>query len=125
MGGEDKVHLFVDGSSERMALAYQRMPPAIRNSTVWCRTAEEAIQVLKDYRARLDAVSLVHDLNEFIQGDTRREDSGMEIVRMLEKSNEDWTGCTFIVHGHGVGDSKMVNRLQNAGFTATHKRFGQ
>ena len=124
MGG-DTVHLFVDGSSERMALAYQRMPDRVRNCTVWCRTAEEALGVLKDYRVRLDSVSMAHDLNEFVHEDTRREDSGMQVVRWLEHKADEWQHCTFFVHGHGTGDVKMVKRLKQAGFTAELKRFGE
>lgn len=122
---EDKVYLFVDGSPERMALAYQRMSSELQSHTVWCKTVEEAIEVLQNYRERLYFVSAAHDLNEFVKEDTRREDGGMEIVRWLTKSKEDWSHCEFVAHGHGSGDSKMVKRLKDTGFSASWRRFGE
>jgi hypothetical protein len=123
--GEDRVYLFVDGSPERMALAYQRMSNELQNNTVWCKTVKEAIGVLGGYRERLYLVSMCHDLNEFVKGDTRREDGGMEIARWLIKSKEDWSHCDFVAHGHGSGDSKMVKRLYEAGFAVSWRRFGE
>ena len=120
------LNLFVDGSHERMAVAYHRMPSDIQNSTVWARTAEEAISALKDYCKEFQVVSFVHDLNENVRGDTRRDDSGMAIVRWLEKQNsDDWKHCKFIAHGWDASDSKMVYRLDRAGFNAKWFRFGE
>jgi hypothetical protein len=71
-------------------------------------------------------ISLSHDLNEFVNGDTRREDGGMEIVRWLTKrSGRTWDHCKFIVHGHSASDAKMVKRLQKIGLTAEWRKFGE
>lgn len=123
--GEDLLILFLDGSNERMALAYQRMPEAVRNDVIWARTAEEGISVLKDYKDRLQVVYFDHDLNEDIHGDSRREDSGMEIVRWLEKQNSSTWNCKFIAHGwNETPNKKMVERLLVAGYAAEYRRFG-
>ena len=77
----EEVILYVEGSQERAAVAYNRMNPDHRDATIWAKNPEEAIDVLRGYRDRLVLVFLSNDLNEFIRGDLRREDSGAEIVR--------------------------------------------
>ena len=76
--------LFLDDCANRAALAYQRWPEDKRNNTMWCTTAAEAIDVLKDYVDDLEEVHLDHDLGGEHFVDSRREDCGMEVVRWLQ-----------------------------------------
>jgi hypothetical protein len=128
MSGRDTI-LFLDDSPERAALAYQRMISIERDSTIWCRTAKEAIDVLKDYWERLSKVYLDHDLGgeqEDVPMHSGNEQSGMEVVRYLEDMDPDkFKGCSFIVHSfNSHAGLKMVERLIYAGYKATYKPFG-
>ena len=120
-----EVILYVEGSPERAAVAYNRMNPEHRDITIWAKNPEEAIDVLKGYRERLVLVFMSNDLNEFIRGDLRREDSGAEIVRYLEKQDSTSFKCGFIIQDHDkkIGE-KLTNRLKAAGYRATHQPFG-
>lgn len=121
----EEVILYVEGSQERAAVAYNRMNPDHRDATIWAKNPEEAIDVLRGYRDRLVLVFLSNDLNEFIRGDLRREDSGAEIVRYLEKQDPESFKCGFIFQDHDkkIGE-KLTNRLKAAGYRATHQPFG-
>lgn len=126
--GRDSI-LFMDDKAERAALAYQRMTPDERNSTIWCRTAKEAISVLKEYSERLSKVYLDHDLgglDEDVPMHSGNEQSGMEVVRYLEDTDPDrFHGCLFIVHSFNeYAGPKMVERLLYAGYKAVYKPFG-
>lgn len=123
--GEELI-LFIDGSQERAAVSYNRMSQYKRDRTIWARNVEEALPIFSDYRSRLKVVFLSNDLNEFIHGDMRREDSGAEIVRYLEKQPAiEFSGCVFVVQDHDkkVGE-KLTERLKKAGYSAIHKPFG-
>jgi len=122
--GEDLI-LYIEGSQERAAVAYNRMAPEHRDMTIWAKNPEEAISILKDYKHRLVLVFLSNDLNEFVRGDIRREDSGAEVVRFLERQDPDTFKCGFIVQDHDkVIGKKLTNRLKAAGYRATHRPFG-
>lgn len=126
--GRDTI-LFMDDKPERAALAYQRMTPAERDTTIWCRTAAEAITVLKDYQDRLSKVYLDHDLGgleEDVPMHSGNEKSGMEVVRYLEDTDPDkFKGCLFIVHSfNSYAGPKMVERLIYAGYKADYRPFG-
>lgn len=77
--------LFLDDDPNRAALAYQRFKPEDREKVIWCQTAEEAINTLRDYKEKLTAVYLDHDLGGEHYVHTAREDCGMEVIRFLEK----------------------------------------
>jgi len=77
--------LFLDDDPHRAVLAYNRMSEKDRDKTIWCKTAEEAIITLWDYRGQLERVYLDHDLGNEDYMNTKREDCGMEIIRHLEK----------------------------------------
>ena len=71
--------LYVDGSPERMALAYKRLSEDKRNNAIWAQTVEEAISVLEEYSERVTEVSLEHDLNENV---TKARKLGMRAYKM-------------------------------------------
>jgi len=126
--GRDAI-LFLDDSPERAALAYQRMTPEDANHTIWCKSAEEAISVLKDYATRLKKVYLDHDLGgegEEVPMHSGNENSGMEVVRYLEKIEPaTFYGCLFIVHSYNsFAGPRMSERLTHAGYSSKYEPFG-
>jgi len=124
--GSDGVLLFLDDDPNRAAVHYQRLSDEDRARTFWVRTVPEAIDVLIDYRVRLEQVSLEHDLNSTEYVHSGREDCGMEVVRWLEKRDATtYAHVQFIVHTWNEhAGPKMVNRLQKAGYKAELSRFG-
>ena len=124
--------LFLDDSAHRAVLAYERMSVADREQTVWCQTAEEAIITLWDYRDRLDAVHLDHDLGGQEYVNTKREDCGMEVIRSLEKMSRDkpeefekLKRAKFTVHSwNGYAAPIMVERLIKIGLDVEYCPFG-
>jgi hypothetical protein len=116
--------LWLDDSPERAAIQYQRWPDEKRNRTIWAQTAQEAIDVLKEYE--LDEAYLDHDLGGTQFQDTRAENCGTEVVRWLEK-NLDTKHKTikFIVHSHNIPAGKrMTERLMNLGLDVKYIPFG-
>lgn len=122
------VIVFLDASPERAGLAYQRMNDEDKRSTFWCTTAAEAIGVLRDYQARIYRVYLEHDLggSEGSPVLSASEESGMEVVRFLEKQDSlDYKDCEFVVHTHNqYAAKKMIERLIEAGYTTLYSPFG-
>jgi hypothetical protein len=124
---EDKVILFLDDNPNRAALMYQRMPPALRNITIWVQTAEEAIEVLENYKERLITVYLDHDLGGETYVHSGREDCGMEVVRFLEKQDViEYVDCEFVIHSWNIPAAiKMASRLDKHGYSVIQIPFGQ
>lgn len=122
----DDVILFLDDDAHRAALMYQRMRPEDRNITFWVTTAQEAIDLLVNYRERLVYAFLDHDLGGETYVHSGREDCGMEVVRFLENQNpEDYVSCKFIVHSWNIDAArKMTDRLQAKGYQVTMQPFG-
>ena len=124
--------LFMDDDPQRAVLAHERMPEADRPRTIWCMTAEEAIVTLWDYRDRLDAVHLDHDLGGRKDVHTGREDCGMEVVRYLEKMHHDTPeefeklqAAKFVIHSwNSHAGPIMVERLSKIGLDVEYKPFG-
>lgn len=121
--------LFLDNDSARAALMYGRMKPEDRDSTIWCRTAEEAIVTLKDYAGSLTSAYLDSSLAENEYSDIRSENSGMEVVRFLEKAPAQLKialkSCELTVHTWDkVAGAKMFMRLFKAGYNVKYKPFG-
>ena len=124
--------LFLDDNPQRAVLAHERMPVADRERTIWCQTAEEAILTLWEYRDRLDAVHLDHDLGGEEYVNTKREDCGMEVVRYLEKMSRDkpeefekLQAAKFVVHSwNSHAGPIMVERLLAIGLDVEYKPFG-
>lgn len=122
---EDGVILFLDDNPNRAALMYQRMTHEQQQHTFWVTTAEEAIDVLKNYRARLELVFLDHDLGGRTYVHSAREDCGMEVVRFLEKQDPKTYTCDFIVHSWNIDAAvKMASRLNAHGYKAKQTPFG-
>jgi hypothetical protein len=122
----DQVILFLDDNAHRAALAYQRMPEEERDCTIWVTTAEQAIDVLKNYKSRLIKVYLDHDLGGKTFVDSRREDTGMECVRFLERQNHnDYKNVKFVVHSWNIyAGNKMCERLKIKGYNVVYIPFG-
>jgi hypothetical protein len=123
---ERDLVMFLDDDPNRAALAYQRMPEDELPATVWTKTAAETIDVLKDYAERLKKIYLDHDLEGCGYMNSNNELSGMEIVRFLEKQDcKRFSGCKIVVHSHNdYAGTKMVERLNKAGYSAKYHPFG-
>lgn len=124
---EDKYILFLDDDPARAALAYERMSEDKRSRTIWCRTVEEAVDVILEYN--LEEAHLDHDLGGETYCDTRREDCGMEVIRNIERMSG-WElaklkHCKFVVHSWNLkAGETMVRRLLKLELFAEHKPFG-
>ena len=118
--------LFLDDDPCRAALACQRMNPEDANNTMWATTAQEAIDVLRDYQKDLNIVYLDHDLGGTHYQDSRAENCGMEVIRWLEKQNyELFIHIDFVVHSWNIpAGARMNERLNEAGYASTHVPFG-
>ena len=124
--GEDRVIVFLDDDPNRAALQFNRMTKEDRERTFWVKTVEEAIGMLKDYRSRLDIVSLDHDLCGETYVHSGREDCGMEVVRWLEKQDsERYSHVKFVVHTWNIpAGMKMASRLIQKGYRVVREPFG-
>lgn len=126
MGSDDKIIVFLDDDSTRAAVAFRRMSEYDQQRTFWVSTVSETLDMLENYRERLDIVSLEHDLggNTFVN--SARDDCGMEIVRWLEKQNpENYSHARFIIHTWNLkAGQKMASRLYKAGYRVMNMPFG-
>ena len=102
--------LFLDDSGERAHAFLVQFPMA-----VWARTAPEAIEALKDLMG-WDEVWLDHDLGGQVFVDSRREDTGYEVVRWIIANQP---GIANIrVHTWNIPAGKrMANNLSDAGYS--------
>jgi hypothetical protein len=123
--------LFLDPDPKRAVLAFQRMTPEDSNKTIWCKTVLEAQTTLWNYRGELTRVHLEHDLGEQAYMNTASEESGMELVRYLERlakhSYPEFAEfkAKFIVHTWNEHAGPiMVERLSNIGLDVEYKPFG-
>lgn len=119
--------LFMDDDPHRAALAYQRFSKYKKDNTIWCTTAAEAIDILKNYD--VDEAHLDHDLGGEHYVDSRREDCGMEVVRWIERRSavelEKFHKCLFIIHSWNIPCAiKMAERLRSLGLRVQQKPFG-
>jgi hypothetical protein len=123
---EDSIIVFLDDDQNRAALQFQRMKPKDQNRTFWVQTVEETLDMLKNYRERLDIVSLDHDLGGEAFVHTGREDCGMEVVRWLEHQDSAlYSHTRFIIHSWNIpAGMKMTQRLQAKGYRVIRVPFG-
>ncbi len=122
---EDSIIVFVEGDPTRAALQFQRMKPADQNRTFWVKTVLEAIDMLKNYRERLDIVSMGYNLNGEEYNHPSREDCGLEIVRFLEKADpETYAQVRFVIHSWDAAGVKMADRLRKKGYLVIRAPFG-
>ncbi len=121
--------LFLDDDHNRAALAYQRWPKEKVNKTMWVETAADTIEVLSGYTDSFEEIHLDHDLGGEHFVDTRREDTGMEVIRYLERipgvELKKFESTKFTVHSWNLYAGKqMTERLQRLGLDAIYKPFG-
>lgn len=116
--------LFLDDCPNRAAITYARWSPERTSDTIWCRTAEEAITVLRDYE--IDEAHLDHDLEGPFYLDTRHPNSGSEVVRWISTQDlSKFQKTEFIVHSHnGPAARSMVDDLRKLGLNAKYTPFG-
>ena len=124
------IIIFLDDSTERAAITYQRWPEEKRNKTIWCATAEEAINVLREYAGQVEEAYLDHDLGGQTYVDSRSENCGMSVVRFIEKLPQEDLGkfkdTAFICHSWNISACLiMKSRLCKLGLNAIHIPFGQ
>jgi len=123
----DKIIVFLDNDQNRAALLYQRMNKRDQERTFWVKTVVEAIDVLKEYKHRLDIVSLGYNLKGYeISVHPASEESGMEVIRWLEKQPiEVYSHVKFVIHTWDVPIGiKMTNRLKEKGYNVIRVPFG-
>lgn len=124
--------LFLDPDSKRAVLAYQRMTPEDRESTIWAKTFLEAQTTIYNYRNELTRVHLEHDLGEQPYMNTGSEESGMEVVRYLERLEKHsypefapLKKVEWIVHSYNEHAAPiMVERMTKIGLSAKWIPFG-
>lgn len=117
--------MFVEGNPQRAALQFQRMTPEDQNRTFWVKTVPEAIDMLENYRERLDIFSMAYNLNGEEYNHPSREDCGLEIVRWLEKQpSSPYSHVRFIVHSWDRAGVKMTTRLRTRGYRVMNVAFG-
>jgi hypothetical protein len=124
--------LFLDPDPKRAVLAFQRMTPGDREKTIWCKTFLEAQTTLFNYRHELTRVHLEHDLGEQAYMNTASEESGMEIVRYLERlAKHSYPEFAPLLHVHFIvhtwnehAGPLMVERLRNIGLGVDYTPFG-
>jgi CheY-like chemotaxis protein len=119
-----RLILFLDDVAERAALFSARSTGADRARTIWARTAAEAVEALEVHGPNFDALHLDHDLGGSQYQDSRSEDSGMEVVRWLER-HDAAKGAKVTIHTWNLPAGKrMVERLSAAGYKVTQRPFG-
>jgi hypothetical protein len=124
--------LFLDPDPLRAALAFQRMNKEDQSNTIWAKTYEEAQTTLWNYRDELTEVHMEHDLSGTPYMNTRSEESGMELVRYLEKlsvHHDDVFGAyqliKWVVHTYNDHAGPiMVERLRKIGLKVDWIPFG-
>jgi hypothetical protein len=122
---EDSVIVFLEGSSSRAALQFSRMTEQNKARTFWVKTVPEALDMLTRYKSRLDIVSLGYNLNDEEYNHPAREDTGLEVIRWLEKQDsKQYSHVKFIVHSHSQFATKMASRLRIKGYRVIRVPFG-
>ena len=123
---EDRVIVFLTADPKRAAIAYQRMLDSDSNRTFWVQTVSETIDMLTNYRERLETVHLEHDLESQGYSHPSSEESGTEIVRFLEKKDPvDYEHVKFIINTwNESAGNRMTDRLREAGYNVRYQPFG-
>ena len=124
--------LFLDPSPQRAVLAFNRMTKEDRENTIWAMTFLEAQTTVWNYRHELTSVHLEHDLGEHPYMNTASEESGMEIVRYLEKlakhsypEFKPLLSVKWIVHSYNEHAAPiMIERMRNIGLDVEWIPFG-
>jgi len=115
----DVKTLFLDDSKERHKIAREYFGGYWVDVT-WCWTAEEAIRALQS--RRYNVVFLDHDLGGEQMVDSKRPDTGMEVVRWIVKHKPPID--SIVIHSWNMSASKeMCARLIEAGYNASRSPF--
>ena len=108
------------------------MTPEDRDNTIWAKTYLECQTTIWNYRTELTKVHLEHDLGEHSYMNTASEESGMEIVRYLERLEKhsypefeplkkiEWIVHTWNEHAAPI----MVERMTKIGLNVEWVPFG-
>jgi hypothetical protein len=108
--------LFLDDSLIRTKRFQQACPSAL------CAfTAEGIISILRGV-GKVDYLFLDHDLGDETFVDSRRPDTGMEVVRWIEENRPD-LGVVFVHSLNPYARKEMVARLKDAGYEASEAPF--
>jgi hypothetical protein len=103
-----------------------------RSNTIWAKTYEEAQTTLWVYKDELTEVYLEHDLNGTPYMNTRSEESGMELVRYLERLSVHhgdvfpvYTKMKWVIHSwNEIAAPIMTRRLEALGLSVEWIPFG-
>lgn len=107
--------LFLDDSKERTK-KFQSMYP----NAICVETAKECIKKLDE--SAWEFLFLDHDLGDQVFVDSSREDTGMEVVRWIEKNVP--VIKQIYVHTLNVpAGQSMVDKLRDAGYNALYKSW--
>ncbi len=125
--------LFLDPTPARAVLAFNRMTPEDRENTIWCKTFLEAQTTVWNYRTELTRVHLEHDLCEHSYQNTASEESGMQLVRYLERlakhsypEFKSLLGVKWVIHSWNEHAAPiMFKRLQDIGLDVEWVPFGR
>ncbi len=107
--------LFLDDDPARHLLFLRHHPDAVTVATV-----EEAIVALT--QAPYDQVHLDHDLGGTIYADSRRTDTGMEVVRWIV-ANRPSIGEVIVHTLNARAAEGMISALRSAGYRSTYRPF--
>ena len=111
--------LFLDDSEERQEIA-QKYFGKYWGDVTWAWTTKQAIQALK--QSSYDLVFLDHDLGGEVFVDSKREDSGMEVVRWIVQNKPQID--TIVIHSWNLPAAKnMELYLRDAGYAVSRTPF--
>ena len=122
----DKIIVFLDDDPSRAALQFKRMNKEDQHRTFWVQTVKDTLNLLRDYRLRLDIVSLGYGLNGNSPIHPASDKCGMEVVRWLEKQPSSlYSHTRFIIHTWNIkAGVKMTQRLRAKGYKVLNVPFG-
>jgi predicted regulator of Ras-like GTPase activity (Roadblock/LC7/MglB family) len=102
--------LFLDDDSNRIKQFRSQVP-----SATFCRTAQEMISALSKAEGVIDWLFLDHDLGGEVFVDSSLPNTGMEVVRWLERNRKEIV--TVVVHSHNPAAARlMTDRLRATGY---------
>lgn len=114
--------LFVDDRSKRIHYAFDVLGK--KYDVIIAANVPEALRLMS--RHDFDYISLDHDLDGFDYNDPDRQDTGMEIVRYIEKTGwpPDKKKPVFIIHSSNSLAAHMMDvALIELGFDTMQKRI--
>jgi hypothetical protein len=111
--------LFLDDDPWRIRWLRSQAP-----SATCCETAQEMIAALSEVQGSIERLFLDHDLDGETYVDSDKPNTGMEVVRWLERHPKEIR--TVVVHSlNATAAQMMIERLRRAGYRAVHVPFIQ